>query len=865
MEHSSAPSSTNSYDLAREALYGPVPSTKQTGFFGSDSENTSLAVRQITNNPFLDSVGEEVVAVELVEPVVIEALSPEQAIEKFKASWQLPDKMLEQQAERFDTITSNVLGSLTEYSKAKLVHSVADKLQWLYFGKDGEPLPDNFAIVESKRTDEGKITAQYDTVRTTVADVVTPMSGFNESRILKSFQHFGLTSINVERKKFRNQAVSSDEMKVAHDALLENSPFMQFLVSFKSAPTQKSNRPLTLFEKQIRTAQSENDVRQKYGISANQDMRLYTNAQRALARTVAALDEETLPTIKDSVSEIDVLKDFILQDLQKWHQSLKPSDVRLNYSAIKIAQDIRGGYFNDDTDLYAKSLADTLADISDKPLLVDGQVFMQEAIQILFVANLNSVDELIAQLMRSNLFNTVNLPHLYDEKCLSVNQILAIRGVATFAPTVSNLNAHPDEVFDSDSRVSFLHDKDYQSGGGIVSKEEQERKKQCIVGSVERFIDDPVDRLITTGNRVFSFKPSTQAAVAIDMRLHLKSLADNEVPSVPGYDLVAYDDIAQTYDFSKQLQDPYDRATIELSLAEKQAMIQRAHDLDVPNALIRKLNRGAHTLADVAEIIASSSEYTYEANQSGKYPWMYVKRGKLQLQCSGAAELVQFLLNQVNLDRLGQVRIGAISGLLLAADDDKITLEYHRQNVVTYGDGTISIFDATPSDPNDFGSLKTGLEAARNRYRLTTVIRRKIGSVIVKKNIELQTIAVADLAEKARIPTTAANPNEPARLKEKLVTILKPILKTVDEIEVFERLVSLGTDDPLHRIAELVLRSANGNAITQTEVTATQSYLETLKTADKNMLKQLKIVSYTPETLQSLQTFIQRLPLLTAV
>ncbi len=766
---------------------------------------------------------------------------------------------------RLQAIVANAVAGEAFQSKRTQIERVGQILEWRYFGKPGDDLPDGLAVTNWS----GSIPfldVQLDTAKQ-----------------LSSIQ-FGVVRQQLEQRGLRDieQVVTADigprqpETEQRLKNLVVNTPTYQLLRSFSiQAPSEAVEMPL---REEIKTSRKA-ALRKQFDADNLEQVRPRTPieaarqfaGQFALNRASNALEiavEMELQTAPMPSAVQRARAYFVRQitDTLLPRISYSPETERQQYINGLMAADSKIktqlGMADLEVDHYS-NFVDDLQTLSPLDRLLSSAL-LQEVLPLLYDSNstaatydqsIDSAVTAIAQKYATELttldFTQFERPHSLFPYFLAPKAVLVDRITASAEP----LPLPPSE-------------RCYNR-----SLEQLKQAESTSVGEVV-YGNPGTTRLIGFQDR----QPRDEHPYDLDLIVRLddaQALFQSFDPEIPGYELVSRE--GQQFGFKKMDIDPYEEDGAILP-GDFDALSQ---ELEKRGLFIPELREPNLTATRLAEILSQYTEqlmpsqkislpFSHKDIMAKKLPSVYnisdfsdlkrfVSKKKFWAQCTGSHDFAQLVFGELLPE--GTQAIGAANGLIISPYSTRITATSHRQTVINLN-GKTRIVDAA-SKQNLYVMEVTG---GRHLFGAKLILNREI--MIADPNNESSIPQQRQKPEAEQIETPQAPEPQPEEISiperitgihNGLVNQLIQVLGTVNSEQLYKTVVKLPIGvDPIRRTVEFSLRARSGNA-TQADVTEIQRYLELYKTKSPQERDRVGVESYGDSLIDMLSVTIGKL------
>jgi len=723
---------------------------------------------------------------------------------------------------------------------------------------------------------------------------------------------------DYDRDRFFNDVVGRDLERVRYDILqalrlrqpeIETSlqewvrelPEYEFLKSFETPAPMTRDMPLSPYWYQVRSQQITDDVRKRFGLTAEESIRLHPEALVALQVAQLRLDDEQMRS-KDpeAISGLEKLKHFFRQDVEIQLEDLRQDELEeleIDPGATLYPKgpwkvyEIRseGGYAielngerrYDPSELFnfeytAGTIRDHYGFRISYGYLYDiafNMLFDEDREWSSFEEYLDVVVEQFAREMFESKVRRTDLTFLSSRDIVQSEKF-------PYLPSSPAFHVGAIAKWRSSLALDLIRRSYETEGLGLASRPDlatinsrwqMERRAQTTIAAV---IQEPLN--LPQVSRVISLRPIPMGLPDIDyersgqlvIELDNSSRSSRDpIPFIPGFEAVGMNvpsrqSPRQVVAYQAVEHDPYQSVSVSLPDTTELVSLYRQLGLESLARLIEE--RPDMTVQDLADSIHISSKYYLpdddvdaEVHRVGDtlgsfLPW--VKDGVLQTQCDGAN---LFLVR--SLEILFGGRSAALhTGYILTPGESRITAVGHAQTIFEH-EGKIYILDATPAGQPQYGEAQGIQRLDTSRSEL--LVAKESGMTLkTHDSPSKKADPIAPKIDRLNIPTPLNADKLEAehvqaamgQLVLRLEGQLKAILQTPSETKLYERIIRLPRHDPLRASLSLFKRSLGERSVTLEEIDQHSRLLDGIQEAPLAVKHRLKVDQYDAVVLSSL-------------
>jgi len=702
------------------------------------------------------------------------------------------------------------------------------------------------------------------------------------------------------------------QVHTAVRAYVEAMPSYRLLVSFGQSAEHRQEQPLTDHERLVRKTAVEYEVRRRHGLDPHAVMLKHSQAGKELGRKVRWLDDQTMP--RSAESQRDELEGFRRYAVDTYREYLRATtgeellDVQYDGQIFTdsfhlVLDESRGPVQDHRARHHAKhEMVTALLEAVGVARTYNNDLsyFIQErmladALETAFGGQARYQDEegnwriepathalMVGRALNygiTNLKNVVSGSFGFTEDTHALGDggdITAwLRGMG-----IESVRPRPDR-----SAYQFyypLHFKQRGEQADIASQEEYLAEGARTVAWIARTgaaQTDSAERIITFEARPTQLSARASKGDLVIVSPHFQNSTLTS-PYISGYDLVAFDKDNGAYHFVRNPEDDeYVRPPLLPFVRHTTRALTQGY---------RQL--GLHELADAVEaregildayqlesLIAGMSAYTFDT--SVPITWEptdlsdfagQVKDGRLQVQCTGAA---QFLIESLKV-LTGSEAATMVSGYVLPrGNETRVSAQGHAK-VRVFLDGKRVVLDATPAlrdMPSDAAVSRAGdtrvkastsRRAARRGRKLAAKALRGSGRVTDKAEIahsERQPAAAqapsAAAIEAFRQELTEQRLPEVSFIRRRLEDSAQIALDVRGRDALYKKLIDLPEGDPLRATLRLALQDTVSDAMIAERLASLQIYAQ----ATAANLKRAGLRKYEPALVANLIGLTQEL------
>ena len=821
---------------------------------------------------------------DLLSEAVPEILVPhEAAMEQFYSVWEgSPDEVVERK-NLFDSIAAAVTSSCinTESGTPERLQSSLAIIEWVYCGRYGESLHEGLVLI-GRQNDDDTSTFKARGVPM-IGDAKIGHAYDDTTHVYEQMVKCGLNTLSDASLASRQERRA--EIEQVYRQAIVSSAQVQFFRQFAQTDGAKDERPLTLPEKTARAASLAQEVRQRHGLDEAVDLRQHYGANREFGRKVLHLDDEKVASDDGALDEYDALRQYFAKELFAGYESGSET-IEKEIKEYKNGGQITNVYMTIEGQLL-RSSPDVMVDVNLKSMISELVVaaFADERPK--------SINQIIDEAcMAATPFAVTKGLDMHDE-FLPTKFLASIRGISRTAAKVvwllndrlqipelrfaNQVESEPEVAFDSPSIISaesvataiaYKMQRSNEVTSEIVGRATQELQKKWRMAVFEPFIDT------TTSNRLLlneplADMPAPANANQPDLRLRFLGTAP---AGIVGYRVQAVDTVSGLVEYVKTEHDPYVFANFTIGATEQQRMISAIAILGLPD-LTNALSVPGVTVPYLVSTLATYGEYTYDDSLPAVTgnDGLSIKDERLQMQCTGAAKLLEGLLNTAY-----PGSASAVGGLLVKQAKGVVSGVGHAQvKWIEPSSGNTYYLDATPlfkpnasrpevsvvnedwEDGIDYGPALPSL-----KERLAKMIEPLIGMTgegMYESLLRLSsedpvslTMAAISRAESGIVQPKWYDDGE----------LLNDLIEgTIDRQDPRLEVAGVPLDNPelVRRMALVVGRKKRNRTEWYDDPKRLIGYIDGLSQEDPELLRRAGIRRYTPDTLRMLKSFAQRL------
>lgn len=799
------------------------------------------------------------------------------------------------------------LSTCVDPGSKHLLEAAAATIEWLWFGQPNQNLPEGVALNE-----DGEFVFASSALESVYPDICNQL-----------LRHRGAPLDEVSLRQDRILSSNYPDINEAFTEIAKESGVYKVLQAIVSELPERSERSLTRAEIMQRERQEEEGVRNTYGLNTTDSLAVHHDAHREYHRRTYQLDEEkvTIPE-KRQVDPKRRLLDFVIAGINEQYNLVADSKIaslKLNNSNLIM------GTRNDGTEAY---IADMVENFSQSYAQQMGgydewiPLKHRRSSRLILLATYNilhpegqsrTAQKILEQAVSEPVCPDYPYQETQRDSAILNPQVLAHLRSIDAPVAVSPLRLSRWSGFKRFRRPTSKH-----ASADVVSEEKLRAMEERSLGQVKgRGLRQAAQHLILIGNT----PPELAEHVSnYDLKMtYPKNLISSKktAPFIPGFTLISAveeeDYFANgTYYFKHAEEDPYysKPEAVMTKSGRIQSVIAFAQEIGFTQLAEILQNTDSINLLTLVAALRNTSDYTFDSHReinSAHLTTEMLKKlvndeGRLQVQCTGAAGILQKILTDI---ALPEAYTTIVTGDLIKRGG-AISWARHAQVLVNY-EGNEFVLDSTPGlsrsarelmaavGPGVVGlvtvrgfssSLKNMLPNLAENIQLT---RAKIQA---KKQVSKQdsdSSPELDLTlsegvnqvnklsagdglegELEVVTTTSTQHKEHLAVQQDLLAErTRKLLKNyfgLPEISsnehLYKEVTKLKKDaDPVRRTFALVARSEKGDSVTAEQVESALVYLEHLKGANADRIKKIGIPKYDHSMLDSLADILMTLQL----
>ncbi|HUD06958.1 MAG TPA: hypothetical protein VMR34_03665 [Candidatus Saccharimonadales bacterium] len=756
------------------------------------------------------------------------------------------------------TAAERVSATLLNPDQQRAVALYAGVLDWHYFGKPNDPIPEGMVLTVESDGDPG-ISLDYR------IPYINDQLGSLGTRIAEAGMNDGLAPYFKEMKERRPLV-----QKVIKDFIL-NSAEYQLLSSFDDAIVQAEPSPLNPYWRQIRETQIEQALREKYGVEPDETISLGSPMHLELRRDLYQLDRETMvtPEVPDESSSAlqrarAYLTPFIATEFEDDHDELRFGRILYDPgNGLYVA-----GEGEDDEDAidelwdYCTQASRKMSPnifVGDEKLREIAIGFMKIAMEVILDPRSSGSYQKILETAVDQAIN-YNLDDLNETIYPSPSNYIygSLQSpLLTRSPT--------GETYDYDQVRSLSHRRYtsrenwgdvFGSKSRLATAEQLWRDENFQAGQVEKYA--PANyrtemRLIQTRERI---EPMGARSTEEDLVITLSMRAEpGIVPYIPGYELVSISPFYDRYGFRVDPEgDPYQTCQVVINKERREKLYRNYESIGLAELAQQVEARSRLTVSELASLIRSASIYHVPEKMSGlgsddplsssmTYLDVFgsfskvVLSGKLHVQCTGAASFLKESLGIAF--GLGSSAITSGNNVINPTNDF-ISMAGHAQTVFTHN-GKQYILDSTPSHTS--GERPGGAIEETDYY----VQNRKapLAPKLVLADHDREVLTREPLPEKTL-------DEQITNLVDSMVERSKIVFGLPNNQKLYELLIKLPASDPARSTFELLLQAQRGK-LSFEEIKTKAEYVSACSEATPDTRMRMGFGQYTVSYLEQLR------------
>ncbi|MES2631214.1 MAG: hypothetical protein V4611_04620 [Patescibacteria group bacterium] len=772
-------------------------------------------------------------------------------------------------------IAETVTKSIDDQELVEAVYRVAKRVEIALFQSGSIPVPDGYVAFRNAKTNATYVSH----------DPRIPYENTAASEeILSALRDAGLHSILEENQK-ESKFEAAELMEIILSAWRQSSAYA-LLTSFDSPVQTTASAPLSPYWRSIREGQIEQDIRRRHGLSAEETLINGSFARQELVRSLHWLDEEENPFEKKKaeVSGLERLKKFLWPYYRKAVEQLHSFNGAPRYelldeeihigqydnAAMLVKDNMTGeNTFLDLVELNWDVPFHILKDFSTGSVIGDSMIY----------SRLTQATETIMQAKKGKI---VDLIHKSESEYIDVEGDTWTGPYLNLLQNGSNVAVN-SEYFDfevgeviSDEGLNdhvvwnyyrYNLENVFSSESRIHTKSSIEQLSRTNVASVLEVGNVSLRSRLMTSRRK-DLEPGLDVTSDFDMKITINDSSSITIPDLYGYDLVGKD--GNAYLFRRTTDsDPYDDCTVQIdddkrlglaNIFAEAGLAAIADDIRLSKYL---------TVSDLTDILKSGSQYVYDEGYARHSDSdistiddisMLEHDGILQLQCTGAAQVLRVSLNYIFGEGSSSVR----SGFVVNPGRASVNAVGHMQTAFSH-QGSFYILDSTPigtgsSHHNYAHSAARYFNTARGYeplHRDPVLMSAPIGSETqLRQAFESpqDVLAEAEEVDRNKIRNEAIS-----EIHDTMNTLLAIIFSSRNNNELYKKLVELPEHDAARRSLSLVKQAKRNEALDIDLFTSTNDYLQKLIDAPQAKRAVVGADIYDENTLSQLSNLVRRL------
>jgi hypothetical protein len=787
----------------------------------------------------------------------------EQSWRELYEAWQIPEENMDALKTEFETSAAEALGKCNDTHIAELVNAGADYYRWLLFSEPGDELPNTLAIVSLQ--EDGLAQGQLG-VR---INPNHPAALYGPKGAIEAFTDLAGSRLHntfVQRFLLNGpEQVWYGPLTELTETVVRETPTFKLLKSFEETNEDGGERALTEQERRFKEADIERETRRKYGMTDTEPLHRGTPAARSMQRQIMQLDDERKPNTKNTETPEQRAQAFFIHQFNAENErnGMPPKSARYRDGVAEVqASTFPGSYVPINivrllpAQLIINAMTESYGHKGFYTETIEQQMVEQTLSRlggnIAWSQKLEEVATHAAYVMRSAL-------RFEFKSGVSVREITSPVFMSLLAPKGPVYDAKEYKNTDSTLPVAALHEQLRFSVArpNIVDREQLEDLLKTPMASVIRRGNAADDTKARVVSQFITGIPEGLPTSTTDADLQLvltDQFGSTPYFSIPGYDLVAVDRTAYSYQYKRNMEshDPY--GPLPYVAVDKQTAINflNAYGFTAAGEAFAKAEP---TVAALVEAIKGTSDYSFTqlpVVENWELPRISrlipTKTGRAQLQCTGA----QVLLKDVLSEMFGPEAVNGLNGYMLEAGNGTMSKAGHAQVLFTY-DGKSYILDATP------GSEEIVVPGQRTvqRERLRDKLLRRRDKNAALAFVDVAPLDLEDSAEAVQPVHASVQESRPVinqeSVREELTATLQRYFKQPTSQKLFGELLKLSQDDPVRRTMSATMRD-----VTQDELQSLQTYLQNYASKPE-VAKRHNLQVYGPALMQTLSQAVQSL------
>jgi hypothetical protein len=593
-----------------------------------------------------------------------------------------PTESLATQREQLTTVIAAAHGQPFDERAHKLIDHYKTIVDFMWFGGHSDTLPPAlgyFWAGSSGDGDWGDIDFKDDIIDREIFNAITD-----------TLMPIGLGDILLERTAYAEQ--NQAKIDAAYKSLVDSTPGAKWFEAF-NVGIPRAEMPLSAIARAGREAAIQEAAHRRYGPAPHMPSRPHPAAHRLISQQTLRLDEET--SLRPRRHNKD---DLALQGLIRYVDASLAKRRMSSAPIVSQEYDSESGTvdeFDATNEHIARynlsAIARDVADESELPLGITADV---DTISREFY-----VDAFRRAYSGLPSHRAVYEAALTDSREGFLNPILSsfnlVRGQRT-ATALSYLKQVPrNHPFDQDRFRSAVnqyrpHEKIERIEHPTQDGETQERR--TLVGTIEKY-NNPIPgvmRLLQQAYAEGSLPMTPPDESKADLVIALRNFKGD--PHVPGYRLIAADQLQHRYYFSYQPDsDPYKPNTMPISADVKENLAAQYRQAGL-RSLAKQVRRSSNlTISGLAGLSQQHSTYTARPPLRPDFSSMltsipsfsvFADKNKLRATCGVYTKFGEFSVGEI----LPPERTYVTGGYVITDESDKISASKHAQLAITDDD-----------------------------------------------------------------------------------------------------------------------------------------------------------------------------------
>jgi hypothetical protein len=757
-------------------------------------------------------------------------------------------EVAEAQSARLDEVVDEALRHTVGEHERQVLEYARGIFKWTLFGKSEEQLPDGLVIGSHRGRPAVRLDARKLITLDCIIDAGSRLEQFGFEEVVEA------VDADIESR--------SDAVREEMQGESRQNPAYLFMQSFDvHAQPEIVDVPLDEREKAIRAGQVRQEVIERHNLlEPGGVFERASSADTELRRGLWHIDDETKPQVESRSDQnpTERARAYLAERAIDYHIARRDNiedtpEVRERLKQLMLSTDAPAdnaeGY--DRFILFDDATSSTYV-LSEE--LTEGSPLMEEVLAGSILRNY--VNTLLRDYDPSLPYDqavekTVNqaVQEVWEFMFDDIGKAGALDNIGEYDPAIRNSLMTPrGEQVPQGTLTEHAHLHHHGTGDTeFMTREAAESLQEQYVGHIESGTI-PGMRVLQIRSRDETLPHTSDRSDAV-LRLHGREFNDHD-PSIPGFTLVARNDLEGRYEFTRNDTDPYASPEVPISTQQAQELADTYRAIGLNQLAFRMSQNTELTVADLAEYITIYSTYPLpqETRYSEQYPRShstpdlesfrdFVDDGRLAVQCTGAKNFMKLSLQQL----FGVESASSIAGRAIGTGD--ITELQHGQTTFTHN-GESYIIDTTPPSRAGMGTLPNPPSDAPLRPPRPTAHEQ------LQRTPRQQEIS-------AEIPRDPSAQLHAARAS--LETQLGAAMGIRGQQALYEAVAKLQPNvDPVRRTTEMAIQAAEG-AATREAAESLVTYLQNYRQQPRETLRAQGYPVYEPRLLDLLHMTAQRI------